>query len=561
MPPEPPKRRQPTLHGAVRAVSGVTLLSRVGGLIREVIVSRIFGDTALGSTFAAAFQIPNLFRRLFGEGAFSAAFIPAYTDTHQQSDEDADKLASLILGILGVVTSIITIVAELVLLLVLLIGTHPPERELLLKLVMVMLPFMPAICTAAILAGMLQVHGRFGPASSGPLILNAFICIFGMYFLVTGTAAGPTVAYVLGVATVASGFSQCYWFLRLLRPHVKWTIDYRSAVPKARLMLRKFIPVAIGLGTLQLNAFIDTLIATYTIWAGPTILGVVYPLDDKSNIILSASQRLYQFPLGVFGIAVATAIFPMLSRHERDRPMFMDTLRRGIRLSLFIGVPASVGLALVRSDITYVLYSGGNAGFSSDGVLRAASVVMAYAPGIWAYSLNHLFARVFYAMGDTRTPMVVSLWMVGFNMLLNVSLIWLWREAGLAWATSITAVLQTVVLGVLAKRRLARGIVNAGPDATDAATFSPEQSSPTPSLSHAQLFDGQTWASIGKTGVASAVMAMCILTLGWVLPSPSDWTTHFALLALSAVIGIAAYAGIAMATRAPELGLLLRRGH
>ncbi|MBC7771923.1 MAG: murein biosynthesis integral membrane protein MurJ [Pyrinomonadaceae bacterium] len=555
MPPELPKRRQPTLHGAIRAVSGVTLLSRVGGLIREVIVSRIFGDTALGSTFAAAFAIPNLFRRLFGEGAFSAAFIPAYTETHERSAEAADKLASLTLGILGVITCALTILAEVVLLLVLLLGTHAPERELMLKLVMVMLPFMPAICTAAILAGMLQVHGRFGPASSGPLILNTFIAVFGAYIILTDTQAGPGVAYVLGAATVASGFSQCFWFVRLLRPHVKWTIDYRSAVPKARLMLRRFVPVAIGLGTLQLNAFIDMLIATYTIWAGPTILGVVYPLDDKSNIILTASQRLYQFPLGVFGIAVATAIFPMLSRHERDRPMFMDTLRRGIRLSLFIGVPASVGLALVRSDITYVLYSGGTSGFSSDGVVRAASVVLAYAPGIWAYSLNHLLARVFYALGDTRTPMMVSLWMVGFNMLLNVSLIWFAKEAGLAWATTITAILQVGVLGVLAKRRLSLGAA-----AVDAGMTSDGSSMREVLPSRAQLFDHQTWLSIFKTVMISALMALCILVLGWILPPPVDWTTHAASLALSAVTGIAVFAGLAVITRAPELGLLLRRG-
>lgn len=548
MPPHPPTRRQPTLHGAVRAVSGVTLLSRMGGLVREVIVSRIFGDTALGSTFAAAFQIPNLFRRLFGEGAFSAAFIPAYTETHERSAEDADRLASLTLGILGVFTSLLTVLAEVVLLLVLLIGTHPPERELLLRLVMVMLPFMPAICIAAILSGMLQVHGRFGPASSGPLILNAFICIFGAYFIFTSTTAGPTVAYVLGAATVASGFSQCYWFVRLLRPHVRWTIDYRSAVPRARLMLRRFVPVAIGLGTLQLNSFLDTLIATYTIWAGPTILGLAYPLDESSNIILTASQRLYQFPLGVFGIAVATAIFPMLSRYERDRPLFIETLRRGVRLSLFIGIPASVGLALVRTDITYVLYSGGTTGFSAPGVLRAATVVMAYAPGIWAYSLNHLFARVFYAMGDTRTPMVVSIWMVGFNMLLNLTLIWFAKEAGLAWATSITAALQCAVLGVLARRRL-RGTPERDPTSPDEPATAPPA-----------LLDRETWRSIAKSIVASVLMALGILTLTWTLPPPTDWTTHFASLALSAIAGAAVYAGIAVVTRAPELSLLLRRG-
>jgi len=544
MPQEPAPSRTPSLHGAVRAVSGVTLLSRVGGLVREVLVARLFGNTLLGSSFAAAFQIPNLFRRLFGEGALSAAFLPAYTDAKRESAASGAKLASLTLAWLGAATAGLAAVIEVVLLLILLFVPHTPDRELSLKLVMVMIPFMPAICSAAILAGMLQVHGRFGPASSGPLILNAFIVVVAAFYLFTGQAAGETVAYGLGAATVLSGFTQCFWFARLLREQVRWTRDWNDAKPHARVMMKKFGPVALGLGTLQLNAFVDMLIAMYPIWFGATLLGYLYPLDEQSNAVLTAAQRLYQFPLGVFGIAVATAVFPMLAANSKDPAKLVDTLRRGIRLSLFIGVPASIGLALVPFDLTYVLYSGGAKGFDQQGVERSAAALLAYAPGIWVYSLNHVFARLFYATGDTRTPMIVSLWMVLFNILLNFTLIWFVREAGLAWSTTITATIQLAVLMHLAKRRLGSAV---GVD-IDA-----------PPAANPRLLDRATLRSAGRTVAASVLVGLAVAGMQAVLPPASSWMGHLITLGASAFLGIGVYFVISRVLGAEELRLLLRR--
>jgi putative peptidoglycan lipid II flippase len=412
----------------------------------------VFQDTAIGSAFATAFAIPNMFRRLFGEGALSAAFIPIYTQAQRDGAPEADRLASLTVAILGAVTGAITLVVEVVLLCILFLTPGTPDRDLSVQLIMVMLPFMPLICIVATLAGMLQVHGKFAAASSGPLILNAFMVAVGGYLLATHQHGSAVTAFIMGVATVGSAVTQLLWFLRLLRPHVAWTIDYRAAVPRARLMLRRFVPVAVGLGTLQINAFLDILISMFPIWFGPTLLGYAYPLDGKSAIILTTAQRLYQFPLGVFGIAVATAVFPMLARHAHEPEHFTDTLRRGLRLSFFIGLPASVGLLLVRLDATAVLFSGGTSGFSADGVLRTAAAVAGFAPGVWAYSLNHVLTRAFYAQGDTRTPMKIAVAMVGLNLVLNLTLIWWLREAGLAWSTSISATVQCAVLVVAARR-------------------------------------------------------------------------------------------------------------
>lgn len=173
-----------------RTVAGLTLVSRVLGLGRDLVTVRVFGDTAVGSAFAAAFAIPNMFRRLFGEGALSAAFIPEYTRLADSDGPRADALASLVVGSLALVTGAITLALELAILGVLVFAPGDAERVLSLRLVMVCLPFMPLICTAAILGGMLQARGRFGPWAAAPVILN--LCIIAVslpYFVVGGDPA------------------------------------------------------------------------------------------------------------------------------------------------------------------------------------------------------------------------------------------------------------------------------------------------------------------------------------------------------------------------------------
>lgn len=440
-----------------RTVAGLTLVSRVLGLVRDLVTVRVFGDTFVGSAFAAAFAVPNMFRRLFGEGALSAAFLPEYTRMADGDPEKADAFASLTIGLLALVTGVITVLIELGLLWVVLASGDDPERAYSLKLVMVMLPFMPLICVAAILGGMLQSHGRFGPWAAAPILLNLCIIAAALpYFWVDGADAAAW-AYPVGIAAVCSAVLQVLWSVWALRGRVRWTTGVSAARGEARLMLVRMVPVIVGLGTLQLNAFMDTLIAMYPNWIGPTVFGYDYPLDESSNAVLFYAQRLYQFPLGVFGIAVATAAFPALSRVAGDAGAFGDMLRRGMRLSLFIGVPASVGLLVVGEDLVRVLYSGPGDGFSDEGVRRATAVLGGYAVAVWAYSLNQLLTRAFYARGDTRTPMTIALGMVGVNLVLNCVLIWWLREAGLAWSTAACAIGQLGLLLFAARRRMGIG--------------------------------------------------------------------------------------------------------
>ncbi len=546
------------LSRAVQAVFSVTLLSRFGGLARDVVVARVFGDSVVNSAFQSAFTIPNMFRRLFGEGALSAAFIPEYasavkadglaappTPSPTPGPGAADRLASLTLAWLGLATGLLTAGLELALLLLLAVLPANPDRTLSLQLIMVTLPFMPLICIVAIQAAMLQVHGRFAASSTGPLILNGFIIAVGVYAILTGRAMDARIAFGIAAATTLSGLTQAVWFLRLLRPHVRWTRDFGAARPAAGVMLRRFVPVMLGLGTLQLNAFLDQVIAMWPIWVGDSILGVPYPLDGKSAGLIAAAQRLYQFPLGVFGIAVATAVFPMLARHAAEPDRFCATLRRGLRLSLLLGLPASLGIMFVRDDVCYVLYAGGGGvggggvagpsqtGFSADGLARTAAVLLGYAPAIWAYSLNHVLTRAFYARGDTMTPMRVSMALVGVNLLCNVALIWPLREAGLAWSSCITAALQCGVLLWLLRR-----IAGA--------------SGPT--------LDGPTVRGAARILAATILMGLaCWAFMAWA-PQPQRWFGHLIRMLGVCAVGLTAFTLAALVLRVQELWWLARRG-
>ena len=511
-----------------RTVAGLTLVSRVLGLVRDVVTVRVFGDTFVGSAFAAAFAVPNMFRRLFGEGALSAAFLPEYTRMADDDPAKADAFASLTIGLLALVTGVITLVIELALLWVVLASGDDPQRAYSLKLVMVMLPFMPMICVAAILGGMLQSHGRFGPWAAAPILLNLCIIAAALPYFVVEDASAAAWAYPIGIAAVLSAVLQVLWSMWALRRRVRWTTGVSAAKREARVMLVRMVPVIVGLGTLQLNSFMDTLIAMYPNWVGDTVFGRAYPLDESSNAVLFYAQRLYQFPLGVFGIAVATAAFPALSRVANDEARFGDMLRRGMRLSLFIGVPASVGLWLVGDALIRVLYTGGGEGFSAEGVSRASAVLSGYAVAVWAYSLNQLLTRAFYARGDTRTPMTIALGMVGVNLVLNCALIWWLREAGLAWSTAVCAIGQMGLLLVASRRRM--GVSFAG-----------------------------IARAVGMIVVGALLMGACVYGAGLLGGDGASWWRNVGVVALMTLVGAVVYGLWSIWMKMDELGWLIAK--
>ena len=343
-----------------RNVSLLTMVSRLTGLGRDAALSRVFGAGPLMDAFFFAFMIPNLFRRLFGEGALAAAFLPEYTHLHETQPRIARQMATLTVSRMITLLGVVTLVGELVLYGLLSSGAQGTTA---LQLMMIMLPYMPLVCLVAILGAMLQVHGRFGPTAAAPVILNLTIigtaCGLPWIFDALNASRDATpeaaeLAHVrhiiwVAIAVVCAGCVQVIWSMLALRRTPWWTRDTGTeARDSFRRVVQQAVPMMIGLGVLQLNTLIDGLIASYPTTVGPTIFGADYPLEEGAMSAVSFAQRLYQFPLGVFGIAVATAIFPALARLRHDDAGYRSTLRRGLRLVFFIAAPASVGLIWSR---------------------------------------------------------------------------------------------------------------------------------------------------------------------------------------------------------------------
>ncbi len=524
--------------GAAKVVASVTLLSRIFGLARDAVCSRVFGAGPVWSAFAFAFLLPNLARRLFGEGALTGAFLPEYTRLLEEDKDTAAKYASAMLGLTIAVVSGLTILGELVLLALLTLTPIGQSGPLAIHLSMLLLPFAPMICVTALIGGILHTHGRFAPTAAAPVILNICIIAGVLGWKLLSGANLEAAAFSAAGAVLLAGVLQIAWSLVAARPYTSWTRHITGTRGPVVRTLRRTLPVILGLGALQINTLLDGLIASYPVLVGPTItlpaLGTLdYPLDESSNAALFFATRLYQFPLGVFGIALATAVFPLLAKQVNDRVAFAATLRDGLRLSLYIGLPATAGLILVSSDLTTVVFSGGL--FDDDSVNRVSMILSAYALAVWAYTANHTLTRAYYAVGDTLTPMRVTLAMVILNVALNLWLIWPLGEIGLAFSTAITSTMQFLILATLWKKTGFGSLIN---ESTSYNTLS--------------------WAFLLTIVMSVAVMG-CKFGLILTGLRPHAWNGALLSLIVSVTVGATVYLGLSMVLGRPELKLLLAR--
>ena len=503
-----------------RTFSLLTFVSRITGLARDATLSRVFGASVVMDAFFFAFIIPNLFRRLFGEGALTAAFVPSYAQLDKSDPQTAKRLASLLIAVLIVALGAVTVVGEVVLYF---LSRQSDHEHLAIRLMMIMLPYMPLVCVVALLGAMLQVHGRFGPSAAAPIVLN--VCLIAAAVGVVPIVGQLTQARhisAVAIAVVVAGLVQIAWMLWALRGRGWWTRDFAQARTAAGKVIRLAGPMMLGLGVLQLNTFFDSLIASYPTIVGSTIFGVDYPLKEGAMSAVSFAQRLYQFPLGVFGIAVATAIFPALARQAADPEAFADTLRRGLRLVVFIGLPASAGLMLVGQPLATVILQGGD--FTADDSARVAFVLMGYATAVWAYSMIHVLTRAFYAVGNAKTPVKIAVSMVALNLILNCTLIWTpLREAGLAWSTAICATLQAAILLWCTQRK-------------------------TPHIVSVEVI--YSWT---KSIIVTALMFVIAWILLANLPAATTWSGSFAQLIIVVFVGMLVVFSAAGALRMPEM--------
>ncbi len=444
-----------------RLVSAMTLFSRCFGLARDWALAFALGFGWVYDALVIAFMIPNLFRRAYGEGALTAAFIPHYTRLDRDDPDTRRRFALLVLGLLFTgLAGVSLLICGASLAAVWLSPDWPIKFELTGLLTAITIWYMPLVCVVALLGAMLQVHKRFGAPAAAPVLLNVSIIAAALIGHFATHAIDPVaVTATIAGAVALAGVAQVVWLkialrrvgISLEKPPPPWKLLRDEPTRQAgRAMLRQWLPTMVGLMVLQLNTLLDKMIAMF--FAGPvgtqlSLFGrmVDYPLVSGDVAVLGAAARLYEFPLGVFAIAIATAIFPALSR-ANDRPDdFTRLLKQGLRLAMFIALPAGVGLILVRQPLTRAIYYDvGN--IDADDAMRIATVLLGYASAVWAYSLNQVLVRAFYAQHNPRTPMFVALSMLGLNLTLNLTLIWILGVAGLAWSTAICAVIQTMLL-------------------------------------------------------------------------------------------------------------------
>lgn len=515
-----------------------TLVSRVLGMLRDAATAALFGLSVGGvmDAFVLAFRIPNLFRRLFGEGVLAASYLPVLSATLERDRAEAWKLVSAVLLRLAVGLAALVAAGEVVLGAVALAGSGDPEIQRFTVLAAIMLPYALFICLAAQAAATLHALGRFALPASIPTILN-LVWLAAAVIVAPWYSSDKTVqAQVMAVAIVAAGIVQfSVQIPALCRIGFQFDYNPEAVQHELRQIARAMGPMVLGLMVTQINTLMDSVIAwllaapdaaeTTIAWLG----GVSYPMEQGAVAALYYGERLYQFPLGILGIAVATAIFPLLSRHaaRNDQASLSEDLTLGLRLVLFLGIPAGVGLVLLAEPLARLLYERRE--FTSEDTVRTARVIWSYALGVWAYCALPVLVRGYYALGDRLTPVRVGVMVVAVNFCLNLILIWPLAEAGLAVATSIGASLQVVVLAVVFSRQNV-------PIRWRAMT-----------------------ATVLRTLVATSAMAAGCYGSAWLLLPGSGLVAGLLDVVVPFGIAVIAFLATARLLRAPELSLLVSR--
>ena len=426
-------------------VGGATVLSRVLGLGRDAVMAAIFGATPAADAFFVAFRIPNLMRQLFGEGALASAFIPVYTDILEKEGKSkagqfAGNLFSLLILVLTILTALGVIFAPY-LVKVIAFGFVPGSEVFNLTVLLTrwMLPYMVFICAAALGMGILNSHRHFLVPAAAPALLNVSIIIAALY--VAPNLDVPITALAWGV--LAGGVLQ---LMVQLPPMKKRGVIPRIGIPVLTPEVRRMAvimgPAVLGVAVYQFNILVDTLLATF--------------LPAGSITYLWYGNRIMQFPLGVFGIALATAALPTLSSQvaEGRHDDFRQTVSFSLGLTAFIGIPAALGLIALNEPVMATLF--GRGAFNAVDVSGAAKALLYYAIGLPFFIGVKILGRAFFALENTRTPFIAAGTALVVNVVLNLMLMGPMGHAGLALATSLASGVNLLILAYYFTRTTGR---------------------------------------------------------------------------------------------------------
>jgi putative peptidoglycan lipid II flippase len=427
-------------------VSAATFVSRILGLIRDMAFAALLGAGAVMDSFVVAFRIPNLFREIFGEGAMSSAFIPVFAgEEHEKGRQAAFRFFQSILTLLTMILAAITLLGVLAAIFIPpeVFGSRAPREkvELILTLTAMLFPYVLLVNVMALFMAVLNSLKCFFAPAIAPAVLNVF--------WIAGIAAAPALAAtpegqvkIVALSILAGGIAQLLlqWpSLRRRSVPLAPRLDFRS--PPVKRMLVLMLPMVAGLAPVQINVFIDSIIAEACV------------VGDGANSWLNCANRLMQFPLALIGIALGIVVFPVFSRAAKagDRTGLGKTLSESLGISTWLSMPAMAGLVALAMPLTALLFERGR--FTSGDTAETAFVLSLYCLGLPFYCGLHILTRAFYSLEDAMTPMKVGAVMVLANLALNLTLVWPLGAAGLALATAITAGGNLLVLAVIARRR------------------------------------------------------------------------------------------------------------
>ena len=426
------------------AMAAATMTSRVLGMVRVMVYATFMGNGPVASAFTLAFMVPNLFRRLLGEGALTAAFIPIFKqkEIHEGKDE-MWRTANVVISGVIVAAGAITVLAIVGITGALALGQFNPETTLMLRLLRFMFPYMLLVCVAAVLIGMANARGHFFVPALGSVMLNVIMIAS---VLLLAPHMGVTLEqqiFGLAIGVVVAGFAQMVFQLPSLSKEgyrYQWVSPWRDAT--VRDVVRKMIPGSIGVAAFQINVLVTQ---SCSFWFDATITST-----------FDYAVRLMELPQGIFGISLATFLLPTLSglAAEKKFTEFQSTLKQGLSYLSFSNlIAAAVSLALAE-PIVRLLFEHGK--FGPDATHRVALALMCLAPGLLLFSMNNILARAFFALNDIKTPMKISVFCLVLNLVFAIYLVQQYREAGLAVANTISAMFNTALLFFALRRKLKR---------------------------------------------------------------------------------------------------------
>ncbi len=424
----------------LKKVSGFALgtgISRVFGLLREMVLAHLFGATMYMDAFRVAFNIPNLLRDALAEGSLTPSFIPIYSEhSEKRSGEEADRFASTVITNFFFITLVISIIGIAVapfLVKLIAFGFTGDKFSLTVSLTRIIFPFLIFISISAIFMGILNYHGRFFTTGFAPVFFNVGIIAFCWLLYskigITGAAIGVVVGGLLYLV---------YQIIWAERDGFHFEPRLNLANPEFLRVVKIMLPIAVGFAAGKINTIVNTLIASF--------------METGSISYLNYSYRLVQLPVGLIGVAIANVVLPTLSRELSRERSGDDIIRSSIKLTISVIVPLTILFFLLSTFIVRLLYQHGN--FTANDTLFTAACLRFYSPAIVGFSLTRVFASIFYSMKDSKTPFFVGLVAVVINLSCALSLKDILGVNALALAVSISSCINALFLFILLKRRL-----------------------------------------------------------------------------------------------------------